>query len=363
MNTLTIEEYQKKAKELRTPEEAQKLLQELLGHLTPPPPTPSVTEKPITPPKPLILKKYEEVEGDPKIEEVIISLYGKGLTTKDIENHFKEHEGIIINSREVSEVTNKVLPQMQEWQQRPLARQYPFMYLDGLHYHVRDSGKIAKKYGFSVLGITEEGKKDILGIWVGEIEGAKTWTPVLNEIKARGVEDILICCVDGLKGFPDAINAIFPQTTIQQCIVHQVRTTMKCVAHRDKQKFCADQRAIYTAINEEAGFKALQELKEKWPQYTTFIKSWEEHWGELSPFFAYGQGIRKIIYTTNMVENLQRQFRKVTKTTTIFPHEEALRKLLYLAARDISKKWNLPMNGWREIIQELAINFPERVIL
>lgn len=235
--------------------------------------------------------------------------------------------------------------------------------MDGIHFRVKDSGKIVNKCGYTVLGLNIEGKKELLGIWVGEHEGAKFWLNILNEIKNRGVEDILICSVDDLSGFSEAIGTVYPETQIQKCIVHQVRNTMKYVAHKDKKKFCSDLRSVYTAPTEEAGLEALEEVKSTWPQYELHLRRWEEKWGELSTFFKYPRELKTIMYTTNSVESLHRQLRKVTKTTTLFPSDEALLKLLFLAQRDMSKKWINPLPNWGTIISQLAIMFPERLQL
>lgn len=305
------------------------------------------------------VKKYETIDND--VEEKIISMYAKGMTTRDIHDHMKDIYGVEVSSTMVSAITDKVLPLVREWQERSLSSLYPVVYLDGLHFKVRDEGKIVNKCGYTALGINTEGIKEIIGIWIGETEGAKFWLGILNELKNRGVEDILIYCTDGLTGFADAIEAAFPKTDTQRCVVHQIRNTMKYIPHKHRDKFCADLRDIYTAPTEEAGLEALEETKQKWPQYVLYLKSWEEHWKTLATFFAYSPEIRKIIYTTNAVENLHRQLRKVTKTTAVFPHEDALKKLLWLAARDVSKKWTIPILGWREVMRQFAIMFPDRV--
>jgi len=280
--------------------------------------------------EPLAVKKYQTTTSD--IEERIISMYAKGMTTRDIHEHMHQIYGVEISAGMVSAITDKVLPLIQEWQNRPLCPLYAIVYLDGVHFKVHESGKIVNKCAYTALGIDDEGRKELLGLWTyGGGEGAKFWLQVLSEIKSRGVEDILICCVDGLKGFSDAIQTIYPNTVIQQCIIHQVRNTMKYLPHKHKDKFCADLRTIYTAPTESAGYEALQKVKEKWPMYQIYLKSWEDKWAELSPFYSYPHEIRRIIYTTNAVESLHHQLRKVTKTTTIFPHDEALTKLLWLA--------------------------------
>lgn len=308
---------------------------------------------------PLAVKKYETIESD--VEERIVSMYGKGLTTRDIEDHMHDIYGVDVSPSMISIITDKVKPLIEEWQSRPLSSLYPVVYLDGLHCKVRDNGKIVNKCAYIALGINDEGRKDILGIWIGETEGAKFWLGILNELKNRGVDDILICCVDGLTGFSDAIHTVFPNTDIQQCIVHQIRNTMKYVPHKEKDRFCSDLRTVYTAPTEEAGLQALADMKQKWPQYQMYLKSWETKWPELSTFFIYPPEIRRIIYTTNAIENVNRQFRKVTKTTTIFPHDEAMKKLLWLAQKDITKKWTQPIPGWIAMMSQFAIMYPDRV--
>jgi putative transposase len=309
--------------------------------------------------EPIAVKKYENTQSD--IEEKIIAMYAKGLSTRDIHLYMQDIYGIQISADMVSTITDKVIPQVKEWQSRPLSKQYPFLYLDGIHFKIRDGGKIITKCAYIALGINEEGIKEILGIWIGENEGSKFWMQVLNEIKHRGVEDILIACIDGLKGFPEAIKAIYPDTEIQECIVHQIRNTTKYISYKYKKSFCADLKKIYTASTEELGLESLEEMKNKWPQYKIYLKSWENKWSTLSTFFIYPEQIRKIMYTTNIIENLNRQFRKVTKTTSIFPHNESLQKLLYLAQKDMAKKWTQPIRNWGEIVAQLAIIFPQKI--
>lgn len=311
--------------------------------------------------EPLAVRKYETVESE--VEEKIVSMYAKGMTTADIKNHMFDIYGVEISKDMVSNITNKVLPLVSEWQNRPLSDIYPIVYLDAVHFKVRDSGKIVSRAAYTVLGLNMEGKKEILGLWVGENEGAKFWMSVLNEIKNRGVKDILIACTDDLAGFSEAIKAVFPNTEIQKCVIHQIRNTTKYVSHKEKKAFCSDLRKIYTAPNEKAGLEALNEMKGKWKKYEIHLKGWERKWDELSTFFVYSDEIRKIIYTTNAVEGLHRQFRKVTKTTSVFPSDESLAKLLWLAQNDITRKWNLPIRNWGIIIGQLAIMFPERLQL
>jgi transposase-like protein len=236
------------------------------------------------------------------------------------------------------------------------------VYLDGIRFKVRDDGKVVDKCGYTVLGIDARGRKDLLGIWIGENEGSKFWMGVLNELRNRGVEDILIACVDGLKGFSEAIGAVFPDARVQRCVVHQVRASMRYVPSSAKYRFCADLKAIYNAPSADAGWEALQEMKGKWSRYAFSLEGWERNWPELSEFFQYSQPVRKLIYTTNGVESLHRQLRKATKTTSPFPHDDALVKLLWLAQRKIAKGWaQNAVPNWTEIASQLAIAFPGRL--
>jgi len=310
---------------------------------------------------PVAVKKHQTRASD--IEERIISMYAKGMTTRDIHSHMEDIYGVDVSAEMVSMITDKVMPLVEEWQSRPLDSLYPVVYLDALYFKVRDSGRIINRAAYTALGINLDGKKDILGIWAGESEGAKFWAGVLNEIRNRGVNDILIACVDGLKGFSEAISTVYPETTVQQCIIHQVRNTTKYVSFKDRKKLCESLRAIYSAPTEKAGLQALKAAKENWPKYAPYLRSWEDKWNELSAFYAYPEEVRRIIYTTNAVEGVHRQFRKVTKTTSIFPHEESLLKLLWLAQRDITKRWNLPVRNWGIILGQFTLMFPEKIKL
>ena len=310
-------------------------------------------------PKDLSSPWYDIVGND--TEAMVISLYAKGMTTRDISSYLKGMHGIEISQPGVSTITDKVFPLVKEWQSRPLSSCYPVVYMDGLHFKVREAGKIVPKVAYIALGVSQYGQREVLGIWVSDSEGAKFWLHVLNDLKTRGVEDIIFACVDGLRGFPDAVKAIFPRTEVQVCIVHQIRHTIMFVPHKDKEQFCADLKEIYTAPNEDAGMTALKELMEKWPQYRLYLQSWENNWADLAPFFSYPLEVRRMIYTTNTIENLNRQFRKVTKTTTIFPHDDALIKLLWLAQADFTQNWRLAMRHWGAIMAQLTILFPERL--
>jgi putative transposase len=309
--------------------------------------------------EPIVVPKYATIESE--LEQRVIAMYSKGLTTRDIQAYLREIYGIAASPETVSHITNKIIPLINEWQTRPLCKTYAIMYLDAIHFKVKDNGKIINKAAYIMLGIREDGYKEIVGIWIGEQEGAKFWLRLLNEIKNRGVEDILICCIDGLVGFSDAIKTIYPETKIQQCIVHQIRNTTKYINWKERKEFCKDLKEIYTAPSEKSGYEALQKMKSKWKEYEIYLKSWETKWTELSTFFEYPEAIRRIIYTTNPLEGLHRQLRKVTKTTIIFPNDESLIKLLYLAQRDISKKWTMQVKDWGKIIGQFAIMFPDRI--
>ena len=376
---LTHSEYQDRLKSIRTPEDAAAFAQELIAPMLAglPAAAPEIDEpeveqrsrgrmgkrltaadiveraNPMTSP-------WYEVASNEK-EAMIITLYAKGLTTRDIALYMKAHHGMEISQPGVSTITDKVFPLVKEWQTRPLSSCYPVVYLDGMHFKVRDGGKIASKVAYVALGINQYGMKEVLGIWISETESAKFWMGVLNDLKNRGVDDILITCVDGLKGFPEAIKAIYPQTEVQVCVVHQIRHTVMFIPHKDRERFCKDLMRVYTAPSEEAGREALHEVAEKWPQYKAYLKNWENQWENLMPFFSYPYAIRKMIYTTNAVENLNRQFRKVTKTTTVFPHDESLSKLLWLAQADIAAGKTLAVRNWSEIMAQLSIVFPDRI--
>lgn len=382
---LSYDEYQKKVKSLTTPEEiaafAQELITPMLNNVAGGEPNiveekveekVPAAEKPASVPavKPKYNRRnpyqletmspwYDVVGND--TEAMVIDLYAKGLTTRDIVNHLKRSHNIDISQPNVSTITDKVFPLVKEWQSRALSSCYPILYLDGMHFKVRDAGKISSKVAYIALGINQYGHKEILGIWISETEGAKFWMHVLNDLKNRGVDDILIACVDGLKGFPEAIKAMYPHTDVQVCIVHQIRHTVMFIASKDKEKFSDELKTIYTAPSEDAGLEALKNMQERWPMYNAYLKSWEMRWADLAPFFSYPQAVRKTVYTTNAIENLNRQFRKVTKTTQLFPHDDALLKLLWLAQADITQNWQMAIRNWGEVMAQLSIMFPDRV--
>ncbi|MCC3359725.1 IS256 family transposase [Bacillus sp. REN16] len=304
--------------------------------------------------EPQILDKYQRnVDG---LEEKILSLYAHGMSTRDIKEQVKDLYNIEISSELVSKISEKIMPQVNEWQSRPLEAYYPFIFMDAIHYKIRDNHQIVSKAAYVVLGINNEGYKEILGIWVGGNESSKFWLGVLNDLKTRGVKTVNLFCVDGLTGFREAIQAVYPFAGIQRCIIHQIRSSTKYVSYKHLKEFVADLKLIYTSINEESGMERLIEFKDKWgKEYPTAVKSWEENWDILATFFAYPPEIRRIIYTTNVIEGLHRQFRKVTKTKSIFPNDDSLRKMLYLASQNITKKWTMRYRNWDMILSQLEI--------
>ena len=311
---------------------------------------------------PIIVKKYERTIGP--IEEKIISMYAKGMTTRDIQTHLTELYGLDVSPTLISNITDKIVHLATEWQNRPLETLYPIVFFDAIHYKVKDeiSRRIVSKAAYTCLAVTLEGKKDLLGLWIGEAEGANFWLGVLTELRNRGVQDILIACIDGLKGFPDAIETIFPKTEIQLCVIHQIRNTLKYIASKDQRAFMQQLKTIYTAPTEEAALEKLTLLEETWgKKYPLALKSWKQNWPNLSTFFKYPQEIRTMIYTTNAVESVHRQFRKVTKARTLFPHDDALKKMLFLAYRDLSKKWANPTPNWAFVISQFSIIFDDRI--
>ena len=311
--------------------------------------------------EPVVVEKHSrELSSD--IENKIISMYSKGMSTRDISDHIKDIYGMEISAEMVSRITETILEQAKEWQARPLETVYPFLFLDAVHYSVRTNGKVIKRAAYVVLGITLEGKKEVIGIYVGENETSKFWLMVLSDMKTRGVKDVLISSIDGLPGFIEAIRAVFPKTEVQRCIVHQIRNTLNGVPWKDKKAFASDLKSIYTSPTEESGYKALELVEEKWgSRYGYTLRSWKENWSELSTFFKYTPEIRKIMYTTNTVESLHMQLRKVSKTKTVFPTDDSLLKILYLATIGVSKKWTVPIREWPLILGQLVIHFSDRI--
>lgn len=311
---------------------------------------------------PIIVKKYERTIGP--IEDKIISMYAKGMTTRDIRSHIEEIYGINISPTLVSNITDKIVYLAEEWQNRPLEKIYPIVFFDAIHYKVRDeeTHKVLTKAAYTCLAVDLEGKKDLLGLWISQSEGANFWLNVLTELRNRGVEDILIACIDGLSGFPDAINSVFPKTEIQLCVIHQIRNTLRYVASKDQKQFMKELKEVYKAPTEKAALANLDFLEKNWgKKYTLAIKSWRKNWANLATFFKYPEEIRTIIYTTNAVESVHRQFRKVSKNRALFPNDDALKKMLFLAYRDLSKKWTMPLRNWAIVLSVFSIYFSDRL--
>ena len=310
--------------------------------------------------EPQIVKKYETVCNE--LDKKIISLYAKGMTTSDIQAEIEDLYGITISPSMVSKITDKVIATATEWQNRMLDKIYPIVYLDAMYFKVRSNGKIVNKAVYICLGYTMEGYKDILGLWVDEAEGAKFWLGICNDLKNRGVKEILIACMDGLKGLPQAIQTVFPSANIQTCIVHQIRNSIKYIASKDKKSFMKDLKEVYKAATEELALAQLDKLKETWGNsYGMVIDSWYNNWSNLSTFFDFSPRIRKMIYTTNALEGFNRQVRKYTKSRTIFPTDESLNKCVYLATMEIMEKWTQPVPNWGATLAELTLFFTEEL--
>jgi transposase-like protein len=310
--------------------------------------------------EPQLVKKHQtSLSGD--IEEKILSMYAKGMSTSDIESYIREIYGLSVSDSTVSRVTDKILPVVKEWQQRPLESVYAVVFLDAIHFHVRSEGQIVKKAVYIAIGVQMDGIRDVLGMWVGENESAKFWLGILNSLKNRGVSDILIACVDGLTGFTNAIEAVFPQTEIQQCIIHQIRNTTRFVSYKDIKALMADLKLVYGAVDESTALYELDGFEEKWQaRYPKIAQSWRANWPNLSTYFKYPQEVRTLIYTTNAIENFNRGLRKVTKSKAVFPTDDALLKMLYLAMIDITKKWTGRRKDWGIIHSQLEVYFGDR---
>ena len=311
--------------------------------------------------EPKIVPKYSRDISN--LEEKVISMYGLGMSTRDINKHIQEIYGVDVSAEMVSKITDKIIPLVEEWQNRPLEDIYYFTFLDAIHFNVKEDKSIVKKAAYVILGVNSEGKKDVLGIYIGSNESAKFWLTVLNDLKNRGVKDILIASVDGLTGFSDAIKSVYPHTDIQRCIIHQIRYTLSFVSYKEKKEFAKDLKEIYTSPNEEIGYSALQELKEKWDKkYPYALRSWENNWSELRTFFKFSPEIRRIMYTTNVIENLNRIYRKATKTRSSFSTDMSLMKLLYLSTINLTEKWKTGYaKDWAMIKGQLAIEYEERL--
>ena len=308
----------------------------------------------------LVKKNQTTLTGD--IEEKILSMYAKGMTTGDIESHIQEIYGLECSDTTISRVTDKILPVVREWQSRPLEEVYAVVFMDAIHFHVRSEGQVVKKAVYIAIGIRMDGIKEVIGMWVGENESAKFWLSVMNALKNRGLEDILIACVDGLTGFPAAIEAVYPRAEIQQCIIHQIRNTTRFVSYKDIKVLMADLKMVYAAVDEPTAVSELDNFDEKWSsKYPKIAISWRSNWANLSTYFKYPQEVRTLIYTTNAIEGFNRQLRKVTKNKGVFPTDDSLIKMLYLAMMDITKKWTGKRREWGQIHSQLEIFFTDRL--
>ena len=308
----------------------------------------------------LIKKNQTSVSQD--VENKILSMYAKGMTTGDIETHIRDIYGLEVSDSTISRVTDKIMPVVKDWQNRPLEPIYAVVFLDAIHYHVRSEGQVVKKAVYIAIGIDVDGRKDVLGMWVGENESAKYWATVLNSLKNRGLEDILIVCTDNLTGFSQAIEAVYPKTDIQNCIIHQLRNSSKYVSYKDLKELMADLKRVYAAVDEPSALDALEDFAGKWDKkYPKISKSWRDNWANLSTYFKFPEEVRRLIYTTNAIEGFNRQLRKVTKSKSVFPTDDSLLKMLYLAMIDITAKWTGRRQDWARIHAQLAIFYEDRL--
>ena len=324
-----------------------------------------------------MVKKHQTMLSD-EIEERILSMYALGLSYADISKHIQEIYQISVSTATINTITDKIIEKVREWQSRPLERVYPFVWLDAIHYNIKEDCVYVHKAVYTVLGVDLTGKKDILGLYISESEGAAFWLSVLTDLKNRGIDDILVAAVDGLKGIftnikafsfykpfakiSEAIKSIFPKTEVQLCVIHQIRNSLKYVASKNQKEFINDLKPVYKAVSKEIAESELLKLEEKWgKKYPVVIKSWKDKWGNLSAYFKYPQEIRRIIYTTNIIESVHRQFRKLTKTKGAFPNENSLLKLLYMSIQNAKKKWTMPVRNWGLTLSQLSIFFPDRI--
>lgn len=311
--------------------------------------------------EPQLVKKHQTTLSD-EIEQKIIRMFALGMSYADISREIEDLYAFSVSTATISAITDKVIPELKQWQQRLLEPVYPFVWLDAIHYKIREEGRYVSKAVYTVLALNLVGKKEVLGLYLSESESANFWLSVLSDLQNRGVKDILIACVDGLTGFPDAINSIYPQTEVQLCIIHQIRNSIKYVASKHHKAFMADLKPVYRAVSKAAAETALDELEARWgQQYPMVIQSWRRKWDNLSAYFRYPADIRKVIYTTNAIESVHRQFRKLTKTKGAFPNENSLLKLLYLGLLNAQEKWTMPIHNWNLTLSQLAIYFDGRL--
>ena len=311
--------------------------------------------------EPQIVKKRQKDISS--IEDKIISMYAKGLTTRQISEQIEDIYGFEVSDGMISDITDKLLPDIQDWQQGPLSSVYPIIFIDAVHFSVRDNHVIKKLAAYVILGINEDGRKEVLSIQIGENESSKYWLSILNELKNRGVKDILILCADGLSVIKESINVAFPNTEYQRCLVHQVRNTLKYVANKDKKEFATDLKTIYHAPSEELGHSRMLEVTDKWQShYPNAMKSWSDNWDVISPIFKFSADVRKVIYTTNAIESLNSTYRRLNRQRSVFPSDTSLLKALYLATFEATKKWTLPLRNWGKVYEELSIMFEGRLV-
>ena len=310
--------------------------------------------------EPKLIPKYQrDISG---IEEKVISLYARGMSTRDIHDQLQDLYGIELSAEMVSKITDKILPEIKEWQARPLNPVYPFVFMDCIHYKVREDGRILSRAAYVIMGVTIEGYKEILSITVGANETSKFWLGMLNDLKNRGIKDVLFFCVDGLPGFKEAIQAVFPSAQVQRCVIHMLRNSFKYINYADLKKFSADFKNVYNAPNESIALDELEIVREKWgKKYPYAINNWENNWEDVNSFFQFPNEIRRIMYTTNIIEGLNRQYRKVTKTKSVFPSDTSLEKMLYLASGNITQKWTQRYRNWDQVIGQLIILYEERL--
>ena len=307
----------------------------------------------------IVQKRKKDISG---IEQKIIAMYAKGLSTRQISEQIEDIYGFDISEGMVSDITDKLLPEIDEWQKRPLSDVYPIVFIDAVHFSVRDERVVKKLAAYVILGVNADGIKEVLGIYIGENESSKYWLGVLNELKNRGVKDILVLCADGLTGIKESIAAAFPNTEYQRCIVHQIRNTLKFVADKDKKEFSKDLKSIYQAANEEIGYQNMIEVSEKWEKhYPNSMKSWQQNWDAIVPMFKFSADVRKVIYTTNAIESLNSTYRRLNRQRSVFPSDTALLKALYLATYEATKKWSKPLRNWGKVYGELSIMYEGRL--
>ena len=309
----------------------------------------------------VVKKRQKDISG---IDQQIISMYARGLTTRQISEQIKEIYGFECSEGFISDVTDKILQEIDDWQNRPLDDIYPVLFIDAVHFSVRDDNRIRKLAAYVILAITLDGKKDVISLQIGENESSKYWLGVLNDLKNRGVKDVMVICADGLTGIKEAINAAYPDAEYQRCIVHQVRNTLKYVSYKDMKNFASDLKTIYLAPNEQQGYDNLQRVKERWDEkYPNAMKSWEQNWDILTPIFKFSADVRKVIYTTNAIESLNSTYKKLNRQRTVFPNDKALLKSLYLSTLQATKKWTQPLRGWGKVYVQFDVMYEGRIPL